>query len=461
MSKSGLFAHFRSKEQLQLQTLEHARRWFIDTVDPAGAGRPARRARVRALFDAWLRWETEALDGGCVFVTAAVEYDDQPGAMRDALSPASRTGWSSIATVPAPRRGGRLPRRHRPRPVRLRAAGAHARLPPAAACSTTTGHCERTRARPSSSCRRLLPRLTTPTKELHHVISFQKSTIVRFKNAGSAPLFRYRRAARSAARPAARPRPLVHRAAAWRRTARCPGRRAVHGRPRSVPRSAATSGATGRSSTSSTAGAAGAASSPASSSRSPRPASAPCCSTRPPTATPTRARPARDAPTASSSARRWTRCSARFGPADTVVAHSLGTISTYLALRLRLARHRAWCCWRRWSRPSRCSTSSRARSASEPATRRAFDRDARRVRRACPMTEFDARFQAAHATRCRRWSIARPRRPADAVRRRRPLVERSAGRRPGHHRRARPPPDPEGPGGRARGDGLPPRGRRP
>jgi AcrR family transcriptional regulator len=98
MSKSGLFAHFRSKEQLQLQTLEHSRRWFIDTVIRPALAAPRGEARVRALFDAWLRWE-DVLQGGCVYVTAAVEYDDRPGAMRDSLARHQQEWLESIATM--------------------------------------------------------------------------------------------------------------------------------------------------------------------------------------------------------------------------------------------------------------------------------------------------------------------------------------------------------------------------
>jgi AcrR family transcriptional regulator len=98
MSKSGLFAHFRSKEQLQLQTLEHARRWFIDTVMRPALDAPRGEARVRALFESWLRWE-DVLDGGCVYVTAAVEYDDRPGLMREALARHQQDWLESIATI--------------------------------------------------------------------------------------------------------------------------------------------------------------------------------------------------------------------------------------------------------------------------------------------------------------------------------------------------------------------------
>ncbi len=61
MSKSGLFAHFRSKEQLQLQTLAHARRRFIDTTVRPTLASPRGERRLRELFDRWLTWESEVL----------------------------------------------------------------------------------------------------------------------------------------------------------------------------------------------------------------------------------------------------------------------------------------------------------------------------------------------------------------------------------------------------------------
>lgn len=99
MSKSGLFAHFKSKEALQLETLERGRERFTDIVVRPTLAAPRGIARVRALLDNWMVWETEALEGGCVFVTASIEFDDQPGAMREALV-RNQTDWSEfIATV--------------------------------------------------------------------------------------------------------------------------------------------------------------------------------------------------------------------------------------------------------------------------------------------------------------------------------------------------------------------------
>ena len=99
MSKSGLFAHFKSKEALQLGTLERGRERFTDLVVRPTLAAPRGVARVRALVDSWLVWETEALEGGCIFVTGSIEYDDQPGAMRDALVRNQRDWAEFIETV--------------------------------------------------------------------------------------------------------------------------------------------------------------------------------------------------------------------------------------------------------------------------------------------------------------------------------------------------------------------------
>jgi AcrR family transcriptional regulator len=99
MSKSGLFAHFRSKEALQLETLEWARERFTHLVIRPTLAAPRGEQRVRALFDRWLDWETEALRGGCIFVTATAEYDDQPGPMRDALVRNQQDWMDFVATV--------------------------------------------------------------------------------------------------------------------------------------------------------------------------------------------------------------------------------------------------------------------------------------------------------------------------------------------------------------------------
>lgn len=86
MSKSGLFAHFRSKEELQLQVLETAAARFEARVIAPALRAPRGVARLRKLFDGWLQWITDpAQPGGCIFVAAAAELDDRDGRPRDFL----------------------------------------------------------------------------------------------------------------------------------------------------------------------------------------------------------------------------------------------------------------------------------------------------------------------------------------------------------------------------------------
>jgi AcrR family transcriptional regulator len=98
MSKSGLFAHFSSKETLQLQVLGRARERFVDLVMRPALAAPRGLTRLDKLFEAWLVWSS-ALQGGCIFVAAASELDDQPGPVRDALVRAERDWLEAIATI--------------------------------------------------------------------------------------------------------------------------------------------------------------------------------------------------------------------------------------------------------------------------------------------------------------------------------------------------------------------------
>jgi AcrR family transcriptional regulator len=99
MSKSGLFAHFGSKESLQLATLRYARERFVDIVIRPALAAPRGEPRVRALFERWLDWDTSELPGGCVFVAAASEFDDEPGAVHDELARGQRDLADTVARV--------------------------------------------------------------------------------------------------------------------------------------------------------------------------------------------------------------------------------------------------------------------------------------------------------------------------------------------------------------------------
>lgn len=93
MSKSGLFAHFGSKEALQLAVLDAMLRRFGDNVWRPVKGEPRGAPRLKALFPRWLDWvDGEELPGGCPIQSAVVEFDDQPGPLRDALL-ASQQRW--------------------------------------------------------------------------------------------------------------------------------------------------------------------------------------------------------------------------------------------------------------------------------------------------------------------------------------------------------------------------------
>jgi len=97
LSKSGLFAHFGSKEALQVQVIEEAARQFVQEVVVKALTRPRGEPRVRGFFDAWLRWGDRP--GGCFFVAATSELDDRPGPARDALVKTMRDWLDALATA--------------------------------------------------------------------------------------------------------------------------------------------------------------------------------------------------------------------------------------------------------------------------------------------------------------------------------------------------------------------------
>ena len=99
LSKSGLFAHFQSKESLQIEVLNHAARRFSDSVVRPALHEPRGAPRMRALLERWLDWERDvALPGGCVFVAATAELDDRPGPVRDRLVELQREWITVLAT---------------------------------------------------------------------------------------------------------------------------------------------------------------------------------------------------------------------------------------------------------------------------------------------------------------------------------------------------------------------------
>jgi len=99
LSKSGLFAHFRSKDAMQVQVLRFAGERFVEQVVRPSLEAARGEPRVRELLERWLAWErSRTVPGGCLFVAAAVELDDRPGEARDELVRLQRDWLDFIAT---------------------------------------------------------------------------------------------------------------------------------------------------------------------------------------------------------------------------------------------------------------------------------------------------------------------------------------------------------------------------
>jgi AcrR family transcriptional regulator len=92
MSKSGVFAHFGSREDLQLAVINEYAARFIDQVLRPAVRRPRGMPRLRALLENWLALLARELEQGCLMISGASEYDDRPGPLRDAVV-AIVEGW--------------------------------------------------------------------------------------------------------------------------------------------------------------------------------------------------------------------------------------------------------------------------------------------------------------------------------------------------------------------------------
>lgn len=85
MSKSGVFAHFGSREELQISVIREYHHRFEDEVFYPAMQAPRGLPRLRALFANWMQRTSVELDSGCLYISGAVEFDDRPGPVRDAL----------------------------------------------------------------------------------------------------------------------------------------------------------------------------------------------------------------------------------------------------------------------------------------------------------------------------------------------------------------------------------------
>lgn len=83
LSKSGLFAHFNSKENLQAQIIQRVTDLYIEHVLSPAISHPRGIPRIRAIFQNWKNWiDGDTLPGGCLALASAVEFDDRPGIVR-------------------------------------------------------------------------------------------------------------------------------------------------------------------------------------------------------------------------------------------------------------------------------------------------------------------------------------------------------------------------------------------
>lgn len=96
MSKSGVFAHFGSREELQISVIrEYHDRFESEVFYPAltcARGLP----RLQKLFDNWMQRTSTEIDSGCIYISGAVEFDDRPGPVRDALASSVNTWQNAL-----------------------------------------------------------------------------------------------------------------------------------------------------------------------------------------------------------------------------------------------------------------------------------------------------------------------------------------------------------------------------
>jgi AcrR family transcriptional regulator len=92
MSKSGVFAHFGSREELQISVIRQYHDRFEAEVFHPAMLKPRGIPRLQALFDNWMVQTSAEIDSGCIYISGAVEFDDRSGPVRDALA-SSVSSW--------------------------------------------------------------------------------------------------------------------------------------------------------------------------------------------------------------------------------------------------------------------------------------------------------------------------------------------------------------------------------
>jgi len=96
MSKSGVFAHFGSREELQISVVREYFNQFEQEVFYPALAAPRGLPRVRVMFDNWMRLMVGEVQAGCIFISGAAEFDDRPGPVRDALASSVKTWLTAV-----------------------------------------------------------------------------------------------------------------------------------------------------------------------------------------------------------------------------------------------------------------------------------------------------------------------------------------------------------------------------
>lgn len=96
MSKSGVFAHFGSREELQISVIREYFNQFEKEVFYPALAVPRGLPRLHALFEQWMRLVAGEIQAGCIFISGAAEFDDRPGPVRDALVGSVKTWLTAV-----------------------------------------------------------------------------------------------------------------------------------------------------------------------------------------------------------------------------------------------------------------------------------------------------------------------------------------------------------------------------
>ena len=96
MSKSGVFAHFGSREELQISVIREYHSRFEEEVFYPALEKPKGMPRLKALFQNWMNRTSVEIDSGCLYISGAVEFDDRPGPVSDALAGSVQTWLAAL-----------------------------------------------------------------------------------------------------------------------------------------------------------------------------------------------------------------------------------------------------------------------------------------------------------------------------------------------------------------------------